>query len=77
MVHLDTGYLNLTDVVSGFSFLKQPYQKVHHVVVEKMGWIICLHQANTTTKAITETTKTRVKAVRNARASKLKLKYAN
>lgn len=37
MAKLDTGYLNLTDVVSCFSFLKQPYQKTYHVVVEKMG----------------------------------------
>lgn len=36
MAKLDTGYLNLTGV-SCFSFLKQPYQKTHHVVVEKMG----------------------------------------
>ncbi len=37
MIQLATSYLTLTDAVSSFSFLKQPCQKTHPVVMEKMS----------------------------------------
>ncbi len=67
MFQLATSYLTLTDAVIRFSFLKQPCQKTHPVVMEKM--LICFRRVKLLActkqikhlrrwqKQITETTK--------------------